>query len=98
MKDFWNYVDQLSFISIAFTIYFDLTTADGSDEAYGLEKKAGSLAMFLMFMRFFYWMRLFDSTAAFIRILKEIIKDIRPFLIFLAICISMFAVPNYMLD
>ena len=51
-----------------------------------------------MYAKFFYWLRIFDGTAAFIRMLKEIISDAIPFLIFLVICIGMFSNPMLLLD
>ena len=55
------------------------------------QKTAAAISIFLLYIKFFYWLRLFDSTAAFIRMLKEIISDIVPFMTFLIVCVAMFA-------
>ena len=54
------------------------------------QKILGAISIFLLYLKFFYWLRLFDGTAAFIRMLKEIVIDIVPFLTFLVVCVAMF--------
>ena len=54
--------------------------------------------MLMMYIKLFYWLRLFEATAAFIRMLYEIIVDIKPFLTFLLFAISMFANSTLLLD
>lgn len=51
-----------------------------------------------MYVKLFYWMRLFDDFAAFIRILSEIVVDTVPFMVFLVICIGMFSNSLLLLD
>jgi hypothetical protein len=63
-----------------------------------MEKKIASFALLTVYAKLFYWMRVFDSTAAFIRMLTEIVKDCIPFMVFLVICIGMFATPLLVLD
>ena len=55
-----------------------------------MQKVVAAISIFLLYIKFFYWMRLFDGTAAFIRMLKEILIDIVPFLTFMTICVAMF--------
>jgi hypothetical protein len=93
MSDYWNWFDQLLFITCLATLFIHWF---GDDLRKQL--KLGSIALFFVYLKFFYWMRIFDSTAAFLRMLKEIIIDIIPFLIFLLICIGMFANPMVLLD
>mmetsp|Transcript_28580 Transcript_28580/g.38104 ORF Transcript_28580/g.38104 Transcript_28580/m.38104 type:complete len:140 (+) Transcript_28580:470-889(+) len=62
------------------------------------QKLLAAVAMFMMYIKLFYWLRLFESTAAFIRMLYEIINDIVPFLTFLVCCIAMFANSMLILD
>lgn len=85
-SDFWNILDQLSFLSSAMTLLLHAL-----DTSIPSQKTAAAFSIFLLYIKFFYWLRLFDSTAAFIRMLKEIIVDIVPFLTFLVVCIAMFA-------
>ena len=61
------------------------------DSSIPSQKTAAAISIFLLYIKFFYWLRLFDSTAAFIRMLKEIISDIVPFMTFLIVCVAMFA-------
>jgi len=50
-----------------------------------------SIAVFLMWFKLFYWMRLFKPFSAFIRMITEIMKDIQVFLIMLLISLGAFA-------
>lgn len=85
-SDFWNILDQLSFFANATTlILHSLETSVQS------QKTAAAISIFILYIKFFYWLRLFDSTAAFIRMLKEIVLDIVPFLTFLVVCVAMFS-------
>ena len=84
--DFWNILDSLSFIANAITLIMH-----SYQSSIPSQKTAAAISIFLLYIKFFYWLRLFDSTAAFIRMLKEIINDIVPFLTFLVVCIAMFA-------
>jgi len=51
----------------------------------------GAIAIFMMWFKLFYWMRLFKPFSAFIRMITEIIKDIQVFLVMLIISLSAFA-------
>ena len=85
-QDFWNVLDQLSFFANSTTlILHSLETSVQS------QKTAAAISIFILYIKFFYWLRLFDSTAAFIRMLREIVLDIEPFLVFLLVCIAMFS-------
>eukprot|EP00351_Strombidinopsis_sp_SopsisLIS2011_P001433 CAMPEP_0116888592 /NCGR_PEP_ID=MMETSP0463-20121206/23686_1 /TAXON_ID=181622 /ORGANISM="Strombidinopsis sp, Strain SopsisLIS2011" /LENGTH=95 /DNA_ID=CAMNT_0004553655 /DNA_START=439 /DNA_END=726 /DNA_ORIENTATION=- len=50
-----------------------------------------AIAIFTSWVIAFYWARIFESTSAFIRMLFEIFRDIKTFMIMLFICIMMFA-------
>ncbi len=50
----------------------------------------GSVAVFIMWIKLFYWMRLFKSFSAFIRMITEIFKDIKVFLVMLLIALGAF--------
>lgn len=57
-----------------------------------------SIAIFLMWVKLFYWMRLFESLAAFIRLISQTIYDTRGFSPMFIICIAMFANQTLLLD
>ena len=57
-----------------------------------------SVAIFLMWIKLFYWMRLFKSFSAFIVMIAEIIKDIKVFLVMLIISLCAFANIIYALN
>ena len=68
LQDFWNILDQMSFFANATTLILH-----SIDSSIPSQKTAAAISIFLLYIKFFYWLRLFDSTAAFIRMLKEII-------------------------
>lgn len=51
----------------------------------------GSFAIVLLWIKLFYWLRLFKPFSAFIRIISEIVKDIRVFSAMLLLCLAAFA-------
>ena len=58
----------------------------------------GAIVIFLLWFKLFYWMRLFKPFGAFIRMITEILRDIRVFLVMLFISISAFANIIYLLN
>jgi len=82
-----NYVDLCSLVLNALYVFFQLT---GSMEQKTLNIMA-AFAVFLLYMKLFYWMKLFKPYSAFIRVITEIGKDIRVFSIMLLICLACFA-------
>ena len=86
IAEFWNQIDQIAFFLNAITL---ILHAAGADVQY--QKTFGAISIFFLYVKFFYWLRLFEGTAAFIRMLREIVVDIIPFLTFLVVCVAMFA-------
>lgn len=67
----------------------------GSDETFSLEtlRSYGAFACFFMWLKVFYWMRLFSSLAYFVKLIMQTISDSLPFMTMVAIII--FAFGNY---
>lgn len=86
LGDFWNILDQLSFVFNLVTLCLHSVDAD-----VHTQKVWAAFSIFILYIKLFYWLRLFDGTAAFIRMLKEIVIDIIPFLTFLFICVAAFS-------
>jgi hypothetical protein len=51
----------------------------------------GSIAIFIMWVKFFYWMRIFKSYAAFIRMVSDQLKSINVFVVMMSMCLLAFA-------
>lgn len=85
--DFWNLLDLVSLLSCAAFIFFNFFGSMGSSALNIL----GSVAVVLLWVKLFYWLRLFKDFSAFIRIISEIVKDIRVFSVMLALCLAAFA-------
>ena len=80
-KDVWNYLDIISWsLNIAF-IACDLNGINPLKV-----RPLGIMAVAVIWMKLFYFLRLFNPTSAMIRMISEVAKDIRPFgtVVFLA--------------
>mmetsp|Transcript_92798 Transcript_92798/g.127915 ORF Transcript_92798/g.127915 Transcript_92798/m.127915 type:complete len:174 (+) Transcript_92798:1157-1678(+) len=84
--DFWNFMAYT-------TILLNLACMAGSWLTIDIEvlRTYAAITIFMSWVIAFYWARIFDQTSAFIRMLFEIFKDIKTFMIMLFICIMMFA-------
>jgi hypothetical protein len=51
----------------------------------------GSISVLMLWIKLFYWLRLFKPFSAFIRIISEIGKDIKIFTAMLLLCLAAFA-------
>jgi len=64
---------------------------------YGIRNFA-ALAVFLMWIKLFYWMRLFGPTQAFMRMISQILIDSAEFFLMLSICVLTFGNTLYVLN
>jgi hypothetical protein len=85
--DVWNMID----ISSLFINFFYVTGEVFNTTSHHNLQIIGSVAVFIMWVKLFYWMRLFKPFSAFIRMITEIIKDIQVFLVMLIIALGAFA-------
>lgn len=85
--DVWNVIDLTSLGINAVYVYGEIT----NNISYGWLQVIGSCAVMLMWFKLFYWMRLFKPFSAFIRMITEIIKDIKVFMVMLIISLMAFA-------
>ena len=72
-SDFWNLIDFASFTLNATYVGLDLTRGAESENVVNL---IGSVAISVMWLKAFYWMRIFMPFAAFIRMVEEMLKRI----------------------
>mmetsp|Transcript_220 Transcript_220/g.321 ORF Transcript_220/g.321 Transcript_220/m.321 type:complete len:252 (-) Transcript_220:468-1223(-) len=85
--DMWNIIDISSLGINAFYVYAEITNFFPGPELQVI----ASVACLLMWVKMFYWMRLFQPFSAFIRMITEIIKDVKVFLVMLLISLFAFA-------
>ena len=90
LTDPWNYLDMSSIILNMTYVFMELFDDEHDKEINVL----GSFCIFLMYVKFFYWMRLFKPFSAFIRMISEILRDVQVF--FVVLCISLAAFANTM--
>ena len=93
-KFIWNFLDLTSSGAVLFFSFIVLSRSNiGS---YFLI--IGSLASFLIWIKLFYYLRIFRPTSSFIRMIVEMIKDIRVFLLIFFIGVFAFANFYYIID
>ena len=88
---FWNMLDFLSLTSCGYYMYCSLAGELDDTTGFFNLNILGSIAVVMLWMKLFYWLRLFKPFSMFIRILSEIVKDIRVFSAMLFLCIAAFA-------
>lgn len=85
--DVWNLIDIGSLALNSVYVFGEITNSISHEQL----QVYASIAIFMMWFKLFYWMRLFKPFSAFIRMITEIIKDIQVFLVMLIIALSAFA-------
>lgn len=97
LKDPWNYLD-LS-ITILTQVYMgqfmsDLWFERGIFSVTAI-RTMGGMVVFLLWIKMFYWLRLFSSTAYFIKLILNTIFDLRNFFILILIIMASFITMFY---
>lgn len=83
----WNFLDITTSLLVLAVTIMKVASADDFPAFFIIT----GIAVFLMWLKLFYFLRLFKNTAAFIRMIVEMIKDIRVFLLVFFIAIFAFA-------
>lgn len=91
-RSFWNLIDLISLILNLVTIILDLVNQNTLDS-----NSVGAVAVLLMWMKLFYFLRIFSSTAHLIRMIIEIISDMRYFVLVLMLAVLAFGNSFYIL-
>ena len=94
--DFWNYV-YVSANILNLVIICEHSMNFASMQSNHLVRAASISSVFLWFM-LYYWMRLFPSTAFYVLMIGETLKDISSFLLIFIICICTFGNAVLILD
>ena len=85
--DFWNLMDLTSLILNITYVFCELNNALAENSI----NLIGSVAVLLMWIKMFYWMRIFKPFAAFIRMVEAIINSISVFSVMLTLVLAAFA-------
>ena len=99
MSDFWNWIDVTSLIFNAIFI-FSINMDLHASEVFTMNtlRLIGSVTAFLMWIKTFYWMRLFKTSASFITLILATFNDILMFMFIVFLMISAFANFFYILN
>jgi hypothetical protein len=88
---------MVDFASSICVIIFTITDfADNVSPKF--QREIGSVSMFLLWIKFFYFLRIFSPTSAFIRMITEIIKDMGVFSLIYLLAVFAFANAYFLLD
>jgi hypothetical protein len=92
-SSFWNLIDLTSTILVIIFVIMDLTEADYFDG-----RNLASVTVFFLWVKMFYFLRIFHPTAAFIRMITEVIKDMWIFTFMLIVALMAFTNAFFILD
>ena len=91
--DVWNYIDWSAYLLI-----IPVIICNNIDFKLEEIRRVACYVVLIFWIKLFYWMRLFSSTAGFIRLIAQTVSDTKAFVIMLTICILMFANGFILLD
>jgi len=91
--DPWNCIDMTGICTNAFYLYCCLHTYIAGEAAANVNtiNMYGSFAVFFMWIKVFYWMRLFASLAYYVKLIMQTISDSVPFMAMMLIILCAFA-------
>jgi hypothetical protein len=89
----WNVIDIFTMLFVTIFCILDFTQAEEETT-----RSIGSLAIFFLWIKFFYFLRIFTPTSAFIRMITEIIKDMGVFAGIYLLANAAFANAFFVLD
>ena len=79
--DVFNYVDWGAFVLNLWLLYATSAYQKDEDNDRTTIRTMAAVSVFLMWIKSFYWMRLFTDTSFYVRLIRETLFDIRYFLI-----------------
>lgn len=91
--DFWNYFDFIPPVLIFVLIYYDqLQFTSGNKDEHELPIQVGvkAVATLMIWLKFLYYLRIFEATSSLIRMITQVVVDIRYFLMVLLLTIVAF--------
>jgi hypothetical protein len=101
----WNLTDLLNYLLCLVVVVLDLIpgTYDENNELISVElfrmrRFFAALSSLLLWIKLFYFLRTFETTAKLIRMIMEIINDMKNFLIVLLICLCGFTNGFYIIQ
>ena len=96
-SSFWNWNDLLA-LTLTFFVIVASITVDYRFVSDEILRVLGAFGSFCTFIKIFDWLRLFEGTAFYIRLIIETLIDITAFMLILAIALLTFGVPMHLLN
>ena len=93
--DYWNMNDLTYLVLNLIIIFMNLLEHEATIE---VQRTIASISVCLLWFKVFDWLRLFDSTAFFIKLIEETLESIRPFVILMTVWYMMFGSSIYLLN
>ena len=99
-SDIWNTIDAicLSLVLIFITLSGITIYKDEVVISIYFIRTIGGFGVFFMWIKVFYWMRLFPSLAYYVNLIKQTVVDVQSFLLMCMIIIAAFASFFYVLN
>ena len=90
LKDIYNYIDISSFVLNLYILSYSSQALTKAEEA---ELQLGNLcclAVIIMWYKSFYWLRLFDNTSFYVRLIADTLFEVRYFMILFVMILMTF--------
>lgn len=99
-SDYWNCIDACSLTLNSIFLTMCTTCFVFESEPFKLEimRTFGAFACFFMWIKVFYWMRLFSSLAYYVKLIQQTISDSLQFMLMVLIIILSFANFFFVID
>ena len=91
-KSFWNLLDLSSVVLNTAVVIMEFSTAD-----FAQINRVSSVSVLILYFKIFYFLRIFFETGYLVRMIIEIVKDMRNFVLILLISVFAFANSYYIL-
>jgi len=90
LGDFWNYIDLIPPFGIYIIIFMMIVSTFGYDLPQNTQASIEAIITFFMWFKFLYFLRIFKNTGYLIRMIVEVIIDMKNFFLVLFITIAAF--------
>lgn len=91
--DYWNCIDITSLYLNCIFLYMAMRNLIANEEIFRIEfiETTSAFGIFLMWLKVFYWCRLFSSLSYYVKLIQQVIIDSAPFMVMVGIIHFAFA-------
>ena len=95
LLNFWNLCDIFQLLSTLYIVVSNLVQTDNSNKEN--ERIMAAFTVFFAWVKVFDWLRLFDETAFYMKLLKQTLEDMWSFVLIYAVGLAMVGSSMYVM-